>query len=112
MSTQRAPATVTAGLSVHAPRYQRLTTSPALASTSSRCAGCSVLRVKKAVTSSGAASGLGQISNVSLAVPLPPLLAAWACLAAARRTAEGDAFALVREQVMADLAMLRQAGAA
>lgn len=54
----------------------------------------------------------GQATWALLAVPLPPLLAAWVCLAAARRTAEGDAFALVREQVMADLAMLRQAGAA
>ncbi len=53
----------------------------------------------------------GQATWALLAVPLPPLVASLACLAAARRTAEGDAFALVREQVLADLAMLRQAGA-
>jgi len=53
----------------------------------------------------------GQAAWALLAVPLPPLVAALACLAAARRSAEGDAFALVREQVLADLAMLRQAEA-
>ncbi len=54
----------------------------------------------------------GQATWALLAVPLPPLVAAWVCLAASRRTTEGDAFALLREQVLADLAMLRQAGAA
>lgn len=52
----------------------------------------------------------GQIAWVLLAVPMPPLVFALACLAVARRTADSDAFALVREQVLADLAMLRQAG--
>ncbi len=53
----------------------------------------------------------GQATWALLAVPLPPLVAALACLAAARHSPDGDAFALVREQVLADLAMLRQAGA-
>lgn len=54
----------------------------------------------------------GQAVWALLAVPLPPLLAAVMCLAAARRGSDGDAFALVREQVLADLNMLKQAGAA
>ena len=48
---------------------------------------------------------------VLVAVPLVPLSGALGCLAAARRPAEGDAFAGVREQLQADLAMLRQEGA-
>jgi len=53
----------------------------------------------------------GQAAWVLLAVPLPPLIVALACLVAARRTTDGNAFALVREQMLADLAMLRQAEA-
>jgi hypothetical protein len=53
----------------------------------------------------------GQAVWALLAVPLPPLIVAGACLAAARRSSDGDAFALVREQVLADLNMLKQAGA-
>jgi hypothetical protein len=53
----------------------------------------------------------GQATWALLAVPLPPLILALACLVAARRSADGETFTLVREQVLADLAMLRQAGA-
>lgn len=49
---------------------------------------------------------------VLLAVPLLPLLAGLACLAAARARAQPDSFAALREQLQADLAMLRETGAA
>lgn len=44
-------------------------------------------------------------------VPLLPLLAGLASVAAARQRAEGDAFAALREQLSADLSMLRETGA-
>lgn len=50
---------------------------------------------------------------VLVAVPLLlPLLAGLACLAAARARAQPDSFAALREQLQADLAMLRETGAA
>jgi uncharacterized membrane protein YqjE len=44
-------------------------------------------------------------------IPLVPLLAAAACLAAVRRRAADASFATLREQLRADLAVLREAGA-
>lgn len=49
---------------------------------------------------------------VLVAVPLLPLLAGLACLAAARARAQADSFAALRDQLQADLAMLRESGAA
>jgi hypothetical protein len=44
-----------------------------------------------------------------LAVPLVPLLAGAACAVAAHRMGESEALANLRQQVGADLGMLRQA---
>lgn len=49
---------------------------------------------------------------VLVVVPLLPLLAGLGCWGAARTRAQRDGFAELREQVQADLAMLREAGAA
>lgn len=47
-----------------------------------------------------------------VAGPLLPALAAVACLVAARGRDEGSAFGALREQIHADIVMLREAGAA
>ena len=45
-----------------------------------------------------------------IAVPLAPLALALACLAAARRAGPGRAFGKLRQQLQADLRMLREVG--
>jgi len=53
-----------------------------------------------------------QAAWVLLGVPLVPLLAALGCLVATPRPAQRSAFETIRQQVDADLALLRQASAA
>ena len=54
----------------------------------------------------------GQATWVLWAVPLVALVAGLACLGLARRCAQRDAFAALREQMLADLSMLRESGLA